>query len=165
MNRVHGTQTSFYRAVLANCSMMQVDRLEGATLEGAILAQANLWQSRFPGARLDHADLTIASAVDADLSEVASMDDAVLTGANLAGARFEPERMQRAWLVNAEGVSPSLTRALRRQGGVFHEDDVLDLVDERIVAGLRVQVEEDEGIREGERHAALFRLLQGYYLR
>jgi len=165
LNRVHGTETNLYRAVLASTSMMQIDGLEGAMLEGAILAQANLWQSRFPGASLDHVDMTITSAVDADLSGVRSMDDAVLTGANLAGAQLEPERMRRAWFVNAEGVSPSVATALRRQGGVSREEGVLDLVDPRIVAGFRAQVEEDERILDREKHAALFRLLQGYYLR
>ena len=116
-----------------------------------------------PGASLDHATLTIASAVDADFSQVASMDDVDLSGANLGGARLEPARMRRAWLANAEGLDATTARSLQRQGGVLEAEDILELVDARIVDGFRAQIEANQAVAPEQRRAVLLDMLQSFY--
>jgi len=162
---IHGDEPVFEDAILVNASLTRLDSLNVANFARAELAQANLFDSRFPEARFDGADFTLASAVESDFGEVTSMSDVNLTGANLTGARIEPERIERAWFVNADGLSSGTARALRRHGGVARPEDVLQMVDPRIISGFRAQIEEDDSIRPQDREAILLTMLQEYYLR
>ncbi|MEJ2189970.1 MAG: pentapeptide repeat-containing protein, partial [Acidobacteriota bacterium] len=137
LTAVRGEASSFVESILVDASLVQLKELRHTNFSKAEMAQANLLQSRFPGAVFDGVDLTLASAVNADFTEVASMDDVVFTGANMSGARIKPERTERAWFVNAEGLSVATERELHRHGGVAHPDELLQLVDARIVAGFR----------------------------
>jgi len=165
LNGVAGERTDFRQAVLAGASMTTVHDLVGARFDGAILSEANLWRSRFPQAVFDTAELTMASAVEADLSEVASMIAADLTGANLGGARLSPAAMARSWLSGAEGLDAVSVLELRRHGAVLETDEVLRLVDPRIVDGFRAQVDEDDAIPAERKAAMVLYLLKGYYVR
>jgi len=161
---IHGEEPNFEDAVMVDASLTRLDSLTLANFTGAELAQANLFDSRFPEARFDGADFTLASAVGSDFAEVKSMSDVNLTGVNLTGARIEPDRIERAWFVNADGLSSSTARALRRRGGVARPEDVLQMVDPRIIAGFRAQIELDDSIRPRDREAILLTMLQEYYL-
>ena len=165
LTEVHGRDTDFRQAVLVNASLTRCTGLEGARFDDAELGQANLWASRFPLARFDRADLTLASAVDADFSEVASMATADFTGVNLGGARLRPEAMERAWLVGVDGLDPAALTTLRRREAVVQADEVLRLVDPRVVDGFRAQVEASDAVPAERRHAVLLGMLKGYYLR
>ena len=161
---IRGQDTMFEDAVLVDASITQLDDLQLADFTGAELAQANLFRSKFPSARFDGADFTLASAVGSDFGDVESMHDVNLTGANFTGARIEPVKLERAWFVNTDGLASGMATALRRQGGVARPEDVLDMVDPRIVAGFRAQIEEDASIRPSDREAVLLTMLQEYYL-
>jgi len=161
---IHGDGPSFEDAVMVDASLTRLDNLKLANFAHAELAQANLFDSRFPEARFDGADFTLASAVGSDFGEVESMRDVNLTGANLTGARIEPDRIERAWFVNADGLSNGTARALRQRGGVARPEDVLQMVDPRIISGFRAQIEEDDTIRPQDREAVLLTMLQEYYL-
>lgn len=161
---IHGEAPDFSEAIMVDVSLMSIEALRLADFAGAELAQANLFGSSFPEARFDGADFTLASAVGSDFASVASMNDVNLTGANLTGAHIEPGRIERAWFVNADGLSSSVATALRRQGGVARPEDVLQMVDPRIIAGFRAQIEDDESIQPDEREAVLLDMLQQYYL-
>jgi uncharacterized protein YjbI with pentapeptide repeats len=161
---IKGRRVDFREAILANTSMMTISELSEAHFGGAHLVQANLWQSTFTDAIFDQADMTIVSAVDADLSTVRSMSDVILTGANLSKARIDVDKMARAWFVNAEGLSRQDIRGLQAMGGIAEREDVLDLVDRRIVGGFRAQIEEDETIKPEERQPTLINMLQSYYM-
>ena len=164
LTRIHGEGTSFEEAVLVDASMTQLNDLTLANFAGAELAQANLFASKFPSARFDGADFTLASAVRTDFGDVESMHDVNLTGANFTGARIEPGKAERAWFVNTDGLPSGIAAALRRQGGVARPEEVLDMVDPRIVAGFRAQIEEDDLIRPEDREGVLLSMLQEYYL-
>jgi uncharacterized protein YjbI with pentapeptide repeats len=161
---IHGEAPDFSEAIMVDVSLIRIDGLRLADFAGAELAQANLFASSFPEARFDGADFTLASAVGSDFASVASMNDVNLTGANLTGALIEPGRIERAWFVNADGLSPSTATALRRRGGVARPEDVLQMVDPRIIAGFRAQIEDDDSIQPDEREAVLLDMLQQYYL-
>jgi len=161
---IHGVEPSFEDAVMVDASITRLDDLSLANFSRAELTQANLFDSKFPEARFDGADFTLASAVGSDFGDVESMSDVNLTGANLTGARIEPDRIERAWFVNADGLSSGTARALRRRGGVAHPEDVLQMVDPRIISGFRAQIEEDESIRPLDREGILLTMLQEYYL-
>jgi len=162
---IHGEAPDFTKAVMVDVSLTRLDGLRLADFTDAELAQANLFDSSFPDARFDRADFTLASAVGSDFGRVESMNDVIFTGANLNGASIEPGRVERAWFVNADGLSSSTATALRRQGGVARPEDVLQMVDPRIIAGFRAQIEEDDSIQPDEREAVLLDMLQQYYLR
>jgi len=164
MTGIHGDETSFEDAVMVDVSLTRLDNLNLANFARAELAQANLFDSKFPDARFDGADFTLASAVGSDFGDVESMSDVNLTGANLTGARIEPDRIERAWFVNADGLSSGTANALRRHGGVAHREDVLQMVDPRIISGFRAQIEEDGTIRPQDREGILLTMLQEYYL-
>lgn len=164
MTGIHGDEPNFEEAVMVDASLVRLDNLSLANFAGAELAQANLFDSRFPEARFDGADFTLASAVGSDFGEVKSMRDVNLTGTNLTGARIEPDRIERAWFVNADGLSNGTAQALRRKGGVARPEEVLQMVDPRIVAGFRAQIEEDDSIRPQDREGILLTMLQEYYL-
>jgi uncharacterized protein YjbI with pentapeptide repeats len=164
MTGIHGEETIFEDAIMVDASLTRLDGLNLANFARAELSQANLFDSRFPEARFDGADFTLASAVGSDFGEVESMSDVNLTGANLTGARIEPDRIERAWFVNADGLSNGTARALRRRGGVARPEDVLQIVDPRIISGFRAQIEEDESIRPEDREGILLTMLQEYYL-
>jgi uncharacterized protein YjbI with pentapeptide repeats len=161
---IHGEETNFARAVLVDASVTRLEDLHFANFSGAELAQSNLFHSKFFDASFDNADFTLASAVGSDFSAVRSMDDVILTGANLTGARIEPERIERAWFVNADGLSSRTARDLRRQGGIARPEEVLQMVDPRIIAGFQAQIEEDEQVRPEDREAVLLDMLREYYL-
>jgi uncharacterized protein YjbI with pentapeptide repeats len=161
---IHGEAPDFSDAIMVDVSLTRLDGLRLANFVGAELAQANLFDSSFPEARFDGADFTMASAVGSDFTRVKSMNDVNLTGANLTGARIEPKKVERAWFVNADGLSSSTATALRQRGGVAHRKDVLQMVDPRIIAGFRAQIEEDDSIQPDEREAVLLDMLQQYYL-
>jgi uncharacterized protein YjbI with pentapeptide repeats len=161
---IRGDEPVFEDAVMVDVSLTRLQDLSLANFAGAELTQANLFDSRFPEARFDGADFTLASAVGSDFGEVASMSDVNLTGANLTGARIEPDRIERAWFVNADGLSNGTASALRRRGGIARPEDVLQMVDPRIIAGFRAQIEEDETIRPQDRESILLTMLQEYYL-
>ena len=161
---IHGEAPDFSEAIMVDVSLIRIEGLRLADFAGAELAQANLFDSSFPEARFDGADFTLASAVGSDFASVASMNDVNLTGANLTGAHIEPGRIERAWFVNADGLSSSVATALRRRGGVARPEDVLQMVDPRIIAGFRAQIEDDESIQPDEREAVLLDMLQQYYL-
>jgi len=161
---IHGEDASFEEAVLVDASMTQLDELTHANFAGAELAQANLSSSKFPSARFDGADFTLASAVASDFGDVESMDDVNLTGANLSAARIEPDKLERAWFVNTDGLPSATAAALRSRGGVSRPEDVLEMVDPRIIAGFRAQIEEDNLIRPQDREDVLLTMLQEYYL-
>ena len=161
---IHGQGAVFEDAVLVGASLTRLDDLTLANFAGAELAQANLFASKFPSARFDRADFTLASAVGSDFGDVESMHDVNLTGANLTGARIEPDKAERAWFVNTDGLPSGMAAALRRQGGVARPEQVLEMVDPRIVAGFRAQIEEDPLIRPKDREAVLLDMLQEYYL-
>ncbi len=165
LSGIRGENANFEGAVLVDASMVNVDGLRTANFSGAELSQANLFDSSFPDARFDGADFTLASAVGSDFERVQSMNDVNLTGANLTGARLDPERVERAWFVNADGIQPSVANGLRRAGGVARPEEVLQHVDDRIIAGFRAQIEEDDSIRPQDREAVLLLMLQEYYLR
>jgi uncharacterized protein YjbI with pentapeptide repeats len=164
LTKIHGEGATFEEAVLVDASMTQLDDLTLANFSGAELAQANLFSSRFPSARFDGADFTLASAVGSDFGDVESMHDVNLTGANLTQARIAPDKVQRAWFVNTDGLPSGTAAALRSRGGVARPEDVLEIVDPRIVAGFRAQIEEDELVRPADREAVLLTMLQEYYL-
>lgn len=164
LTRIRGEDAIFEEAVLVDASMTQLDGLTRANFAGAELAQANLFASKFPSARFDGADFTLASAVASDFGDVESMDDVNLTGANLSRARIEPEKLERAWFVNTDGLPSATSAALRTRGGVSRPEDVLEMVDPRIVAGFRAQIEEDDSIRPEDREDVLLTMLQEYYL-
>jgi len=164
LTRIHGEAPDFSEAIMVDVSLTRLDGLRLANFTNAELAQANLFDSSFPEARFDGADFTLASAVGSDFAHVQSMNDVNLTGANLTGARIEPGRVERAWFVNADGLSANTATALRRQGGVARPEDVLQMVDPRIVAGFRAQIEEDDSIQPEEREMVLLDMLQQYYL-
>ena len=161
---IHGDETNFEDAIMVDASLTRLDNLNLANFARAELAQANLFDSKFPEARFDGADFTLASAVGSDFGEVESMSDVNLTGANLTGARIEPGRIVRAWFVNADGLSSGTARALSRNGGVARPEEVLEMVDPRIISGFRAQIEEDDSIRPQDREAILLTMLQEYYL-
>ncbi len=161
---IRGEGPTFRKAVLVDARMVKLEELELANFEGAELAQANLFSSRFPNARFDGADFTLASAVSSDFAEVESMNDVNLTGANLKNAKLDPDRVERAWFVNADGIPSSVANGLRRTGGVSHPEEVLQMVDSRIIAGFQAQIEEDPSIRPDERQRVLLAMLQEYYL-
>jgi uncharacterized protein YjbI with pentapeptide repeats len=161
---IHGEAPDFSDAIMVDVSLIRLDGLRLANFAGAELAQANLFDSSFPEAQFDGADFTMASAVGSDFTRVKSMNDVNLTGANLTGARIEPKKVERAWFVNADGLSSSTATALRQRGGVAHRKDVLQMVDPRIIAGFRAQIEEDDSIQPDEREAVLLDMLQQYYL-
>jgi uncharacterized protein YjbI with pentapeptide repeats len=161
---IHGVGAVFEDAVLVDASLTQLDDLTLANFAGAELAQANLFASKFPSARFDRADFTLASAVGSDFGDVESMHDVNLTGANMTGARIEPDKAERAWFVNTDGLPSGMADALRRQGGISRPEDVLEMVDPRIVAGFRAQIEEDPLVRPADREAVLLTMLQEYYL-
>ncbi len=161
---IHGVGAVFEDTVLVDASLTQLDDLTLANFAGAELAQANLFASKFPSARFDRADFTLASAVGSDFGDVESMHDVNLTGANLTGARIEPGKAERAWFVNTDGLPSGTAAALRRQGGISRPEDVLEMVDPRIVAGFRAQIEEDPLVRPADREAVLLTMLQEYYL-
>lgn len=163
LNAVTGGDADFREAVLVNASLTSVKELPRARFDGAVLADANLWDSVFENAVFDHADLTMASAVDCDLAQVESMANATLTGANLAGTRLAPTRSPRAWLVNAEGIDRRMQRELRAQGAIFKPEEVLDQIDRRIVAGFEAQIEEDSNVAPDQRRRVLISMLQDYY--
>lgn len=163
LNRIWGTGPDFREAVLVGASMTEVTGLEAARFEHAVLSEANLWRSAFPAASFDHADLTMGSAVGADLSRIASMDGATLNGCVLDEADLAPKRMPRSWMTGSQGVSPRQRESLRRAGAVFMDDDVLQLVDPRIVAGFRAQIEANPEIPIGQRHRTLISMLHDYY--
>jgi uncharacterized protein YjbI with pentapeptide repeats len=164
LTRIHGEGTVFDKAVLVDASMTQLNDLTVASFAGAELAQANLFASKFPFADFDGADFTLASAVASDFGDVESMRDVNLTGANLTNARIEPEKIERAWFVNTDGLQSGVAAALRRRGGVARPEDVLEMVDSRIIAGFRAQIEEDNSIRPQDRESVLLTMLQEYYL-
>lgn len=164
LSGISGQHTNFEEAVMVDARVIRLDRLELANFAGAELAQANLFASRFPAARFDGADFTLASAVGSDFAEVESMHDVNLTGANLTEAKLEPGKLRRAWFVNADGLQQGIADALRQRGGVARPEEVLQMVDPRIVAGFQAQIEEDPSIRPEERHAVLLQMLQEYYL-
>jgi len=164
LTRIRGEAPDFSEAIMVDVSLTRVESLRLANFADAELAQANLFDSSFPEAHFDGADFTLASAVASDFSRVQSMNDVNLTGANLTGAKIEPGRVERAWFVNADGLSSSTATALRRQGGVARPEDVLQMVDARIVAGFRAQIEEDDSIQPDEREVVLLDMLQQYYL-
>lgn len=159
-----GDRTDFEDAILVDARVVRLDQLELANFAGAELAQANLFGSRFPAARFDGADFTLASAVASDFGEVESMHDVNLTGANLTNARLEPSKLDRAWFVNADGLQEGVADALRLRGGVARPEEVLQRVDPRIIAGFEAQIEEDPMIRPEQREAVLLQMLQEYYL-
>ena len=161
---IHGEAPDFSEAIMVDVSLTRLDGLRLANFADADLAQANLFDSSFPEARFDGADFTLASAVSSDFTRVKSMNDVNLTGANLTGARIEPGKVERAWFVNADGLSSSTASALRRQGGVARPEDVLQMVDPRIIAGFRAQIEENDSVLPDEREAVLLDMLQQYYL-
>ncbi len=161
---IHGDEPVFEDAVMVDASITRLDGLNLANFARAELSQANLFDSKFPKARFDGADFTLASAVGSDFGEVESMSDVNLTGANLTGARIEPDRIERAWFVNADGLSNGTSRALRQRGGVARPEDVLQIVDPRIISGFRAQIEEDKTIRPQDREGILLTMLQEYYL-
>ena len=161
---IRGEAPDFTEAIMVDVSLTRLEGLRLANFADAELAQANLFDSSFPEAKFDGADFTLVSAVASDFASVKSMNDVNLTGANLTGARIEPGRVERAWFVNADGLSSNTATALRRQGGVARPEDVLQMVDPRIVAGFRAQIEEDDSIRPDERKAVLLDMLQQYYL-
>jgi len=160
---VHGRHPDFRFASLVGASLTRIVDLTEARFDDAILSDASLWRSSFPGAVFSRADMTIASAVEADFSAVAAMDDVTLTGANLGSSKLEPASMPRAWLVNTDGISRPLGQSLRRHGAVLKSDDVLRLVDHRIVAGFRAQIESNAEITADRRHAVLIDMLHSYY--
>ena len=164
LTRIRGEASDFSEAIMVDVSLTRLDGLRLANFADAELAQANLFDSSFPEAHFDGADFTLASAVGSDFTRVQSMNDVNLTGANLTGARIEPGRVERAWFVNADGLSSNTATALRRQGGVARPEDVLQIVDSRIVSGFRAQIEEDDSIQPNEREAVLLDMLQQYYL-
>lgn len=161
---IHGEAPDFSYAIMVDVSLTRLDGLRLANFSGAELTQANLFDSSFPEARFDGADFTLASAVGSDFARVVSMNDVNLTGANLTGARLDPKKVERAWFVNVDGLSSSTASALRRQGGVARRKDVLQMVDPRIIAGFRAQIEEDDSIQPDQREAVLLDMLQQYYL-
>jgi uncharacterized protein YjbI with pentapeptide repeats len=161
---IHGEETNFQEAVLVDASLTRLDNLQFANFAAAELTQANLFDSKFPEASFDGADFTLASAVGSDFAVVKSMNDVNLTGANLTGARIEPGRLARAWFVNADGLSSRTAQGLRRYGGIARPEEVLDKVDQRIVAGFRAQIEEDNSVRPEDRETVLLKMLQEYYL-
>jgi uncharacterized protein YjbI with pentapeptide repeats len=165
LTAVRGDGARFDEAILVDASLVRLEDLRLANFTKAEMAQANLWDSSFPEARFDGADLTLASAVDSNLTGVESMNDVNLTGANLAGALIEPERAARAWFVNTDGISPQTARSLRRHGGVSRPEEVLQMVDDRIVAGFRAQIEEDDSVPAPQREQVLLSMLKDYYLR
>ena len=164
LTAARGERSSFVESILVDASLMQMADLRMADFSKAEMAQANLLRSSFPGAVLDGADFTLASAVDADFSEVASMNDVVLTGANMSGAHIAPERTERAWFVNTEGISAATAGGLRRHGGVARPEELLQLVDARIVAGFRAQIEKDESVPSADREVVLLEMLREYYM-
>lgn len=164
LNGLMGDGADFSDAILVDAAMTGLEGLTGARLTGATLAQCNLHGSRFPGAELDGADLTMASAVGCDFSEVASMDAVLLTGANLSGASLRPETATRLWLYQAEGLDPSLVRALRAHGAVDRPEDLLSLVDARIVAGFEAQVDALPETTPETRRAMLLDLLRQFWM-
>ncbi len=164
LTRIHGEAPDFSEAIMVDVSLTRLDSLRLANFADAELAQANLFDSSFPEAHFDGADFTLASAVASDFTGVQSMNDVNLTGANLTGARIDPGRVERAWFVNADGLSSNTAIALRRRGGVARPEDVLQMVDPRIVSGFRAQIEEDDSIRPDEREMVLLDMLQQYYL-
>jgi uncharacterized protein YjbI with pentapeptide repeats len=161
---IHGEHTNFEEAVLVDASVVRLENLDLANFAGAELAQANLFASRFPAARFDGADFTLASAVGSDFGDVESMHDVNLTGANLTDARIEPGKLDRAWFVNTDGLEAGVADALRRRGGVARPEEVLQRVDPRIIAGFQAQIEEDPSIRPEQRQVVLLQMLQEYYL-
>jgi len=161
---IHGEETNFEKAILVDASLTLLDDLRFANFSGAELAQANLFDSSFFDANLNGADFTLASAVGSDFAVVQSMNDVNLTGANLTGARIEPDRVERAWLVNVDGLSSRTTQDLRRYGGIARPEEVLQKVDQRIIAGFQAQIEEDASVRPEDREAVLLTMLQDYYL-
>jgi uncharacterized protein YjbI with pentapeptide repeats len=165
LTAIRGEGARFDEAVLVDASLVRLENLRLANFSKAEMAQANLWDSSFPEARFDGADLTLASAVDSNLTGVESMNDVNLTGANLAGALIDPERVARAWFVNTDGISPQTARGLRRHGGVERPEEVLQMVDDRIVSGFRAQIEEDDSIPALQREEVLLTMLKDYYLR
>ena len=160
---IHGEETNFEKSILVDASLTRLDDLRFANFSGAELAQANLFDSSFFDANLNGADFTLASAVGSDFAVVQSMNDVNLTGANLTGARIEPDRVERAWLVNVDGLSSRTTQDLRRYGGIAQPEEVLQMVDQRIIAGFQAQIEEDASISPEDREAVLLNMLQEYY--
>lgn len=159
-----GRAVDFSRAVLVGSKLMNIARLTQSDFSQAVLSRANLWGSRFPGAVFDGADMTMVSAVETDFSSVDHMAAVDLTGANLSSAKLAARHTPRAWLVNAEGISPEDLKGLRRQGAVVAANDVLGLVDERIVKGFSAQLEAGEECTPQQRRGCLLTMLKQYYL-
>jgi hypothetical protein len=88
-----------------------------------------------------------------------------LTGVNLQGARVNPEAIDRGWMAGAEGIDTGSVAALRRRGVVVRPDEVIALVDPRVVDGFRAQVEASDAVPAERRRAVLLGMLKGYYLR
>lgn len=164
LNGIVGSEVDFRDAVLEGASLTGISDLIAARFEGAVMAQANLLGSRFPEAVFDGADLTMASAVDCDLTEVVSIDGVMLLGANLSGAHLNPEVSSRLWLENAEGLSEQMLQALRGRDCVDRAEDLLQLVDRRIIAGFRAQLEADESLDPGERRRMLLDMMRQYWM-
>ncbi len=165
LNQISGTDTDLRESVLAGASLTRVSTLVAARFDRAVLSEANLWRSRFPGARFDRADMTLASAVEADFSEVESMADVTFTGASLSGARIAAERTPRAWLVGCTGLQAGLLASLTRTGGVLDPEEVVGLVDRRVVDGFRAQLEADPEVPATRRRLLLLDMLHDYYQR
>ena len=165
LNHVTGTASDFSQAILVNASLTGITHLSGARFDYAELGQCNFEGSSFPEAVFDRADFTLASAVNVDFSATQSMSDIVFTGANLSGARWNHEKTERPWLVGSQGLDGQTLRQLRANGGIFRPEELLDLIDDEIVQGFRVQVEENAEITEDQREAVLFDLLRQYWMR
>lgn len=165
LNHIAGDGPDFSQAILVNASMTGIVDVRDARFDFAELGQCNFEGSRFPGAVFDHADFTLASAVNVDFSEAESMSDIIFTGANLSGTRWNAERTQRPWLVGTQGLDAATTRHLRASGGIFRPEELLDLIDDEIVRGFRVQVDENPEVTEDQRDAVFFDLMRQYWMR
>ncbi len=165
LNHVIGTAPDFSQAILINASMTGITDLRDARFDYAELAQCNLEGSTFPGAVFDHADFTLASAVNVDFSQTESMNDIIFTGANLSGTRWNSSHTGRPWLVGSQGLDEPTIEKLRANGGILHPEELLELIDREILRGFRAQVDEDAEIPEEQRDAVFFDLLRQYWMR
>jgi uncharacterized protein YjbI with pentapeptide repeats len=165
LNHVVGTAPDFSQAILVNASLTGVTELREARFDYAELAQCNFEGSSFPEAVFDRADFTLASAVNVDFSATQSMSDIIFTGANLSGTRWNHNGTERPWLVGTQGLDQSTIEKMRANGGILNPEELLKLIDEEIIRGFRVQVEENAEITEDQREAVLFDLLRQYWMR
>ena len=60
-------------------------------------------------------------------------------------------------------VDPEIRRSLSGNGAIFASDQVIERVDDRIVAGFRAQIEDDEQVPPEQRQRVLLSMLQDYY--